>query len=138
MNRVISLACFLVVLWLPCTGNAQAVVPEINGVIQQQLEAFRKNDFKTAYGFAHSGIKGQFALPDFERMVRGGFPQMLQPGAVGFGETRKEGGNAAVQVILTGEDGSRSAYLYLLEKEEGEWRITGAVPLEDEPSESIV
>jgi len=138
MNRFLSLAGLLVVLWLPCTANAEAVVPKINGVIQQQLEAFRKNDFKTAYGFAHSGIKGQFALPDFERMVRGGFPQMLQPGAVEFGEIRNEGGNAAVQATLTGEDGSRSAYLYLLEMEGGEWRITGVVPLETGPSESLV
>lgn len=58
-------------------GPAEA---DVRDVVQSQLDAFRNNDFKTAYGFAHSGIRRQFGEAQFEEMVRGGFPSMLLPG----------------------------------------------------------
>ncbi len=118
-------------MWLTAGMTARAAAhDEVQNVVQLQLEAFRKNDFNTAYGFAHSGIKRQFTVPQFEQMVRGGFPAMLKPGAAEFAEVRKEGEIAEVQVILTDEKGSRIGFQYLLEKDNGSWRIVGVVPIE--------
>ena len=107
-----------------------AAEEELRDVVSLQLEAFRKNDFQAAYGFAHSGIKEQFTPAQFEQMVRGGFPEMLQPGAVNFGEIRDDGVNAGLRVTLADENGKRSDFQYLLEKEGGKWRIVGVVPIE--------
>ena len=111
--------------------NARAEAEEeLRNVVNLQLEAFRKNDFQTAYGFAHSGIKEQFTPAQFEQMVRGGFPEMLQPGAVKFAEIRDDGVNAGLRVTLIDGKGKRSDFQYLLEKDEGKWRIVGVVPIE--------
>ncbi len=102
----------------------------VRKVIRSQLDAFGKNDFKTAYGFAHSGIKGQFTRLQFEQMVRGSFPQMLNPKDVFIGGTDGDEKGAEAQVILTDEKGNRSGFQYHLEKENGEWRITAVIPIE--------
>ena len=102
----------------------------VRKVIQSQLDAFGKNDFKAAYGFAHSGVKGQFTQLQFEQMVRGNFAQMLKPKEVFIGGADGDGAGAEVQVILTDEKGKRSGFQYHLEKENGEWRISAVIPIE--------
>ena len=72
-------------------SNARAAVKDdVRDVIRLQLDAFKKNDFETAYGFAHPVITEQFTKVDFERMVRGQFGSMLKPGAVAFAEVSVE------------------------------------------------
>lgn len=133
-------ACFLgiVAFWLGGTNAKAGEEDAVNRVIQQQLEAFRKNDFGTAYGFALSGIRKQFTQAEFEKMVRGNFAPMVKPGVVEFGGTKIAEGKAAVQLTLTAADGTKSAYRYFLEKENGEWHIAAVVPIEIEPQETLV
>jgi len=139
MKRVFSAFILgVVAFWL---GGSHAKAGEedaVNGVIQQQIGAFRKNDFGAAYGFAVSGIREQFTQAEFEKMVRGNFAPMVKPGAVGFGGMKILEGNAAVQLTLTAADGTKSAYQYILEKEKGEWRIAAVIPIEIEPQEQLV
>lgn len=117
-------------------GNAQAAEKAapakalVRSVVQSQLDAFRKNDFKTAYGFAHTGVKEQFTQAQFEQMVRGGFPAMVIPGNVAFFEVQEDGANAEVQVTLTDEKGNNSGFRYLLEKDNGNWRIAAVIRIE--------
>lgn len=120
--------------------DARAGVEEdaVNGVIRQQLEAFRKNDFEAAYGFAFSGIREQLTRAEFEAMVRVGFAAMVKPGLVEFGGTEVVEGNAMVRLQLTAEDGTTSAYQYSLEKEKGGWRIAGVIPIESKPAATLV
>ena len=40
----------------------------------QQLEAFRQDDFTTAYTFASVSVRQMFDRAGFEQMVRGGYP----------------------------------------------------------------
>ena len=137
MRHFRSIICLAIIgMWLGAGINAQAAEKEapakaeVRNVIQSQLEAFRKNDFKTAYSFAHSGVKGQFTQAQFEQMVRGGFSSMIMPGAVDFGEVHEDGLSAEIQVILIDKKGNRSGFQYLLEKDNGKWCISAVIPIE--------
>jgi hypothetical protein len=132
-------SCFrltIIGMWLVAGVNAHAAgkeaaaKDEVRTVIRSQLDAFRKNDFKTAYGFAHSGVKEQFTPLQFEQMVRGGFASMLEPGAMAFSEVQENEAGAEIQLILTDQKGNRSGFQYILEKESGKWRIAAVIPIE--------
>ncbi len=116
-------------------GPAPDPKDEIQKVIRQQVDAFRKNDFKTAYGFAHPGVKDQFTEAEFEQMVRGGFPIMLNPGEIVFGAMQEDGAKAGAQVLLRGENKETKAYQYLLEKVDGVWRISAVLPIDPETTD---
>jgi hypothetical protein len=140
MTRLHSLIGCLIIA--PFFGGMSAEAKDeedaMKGVIGAQIEAFRKNDFKTAYGFAHSGVKAQFTQADFEKMVRGGFAPMMKPGAAEFALAVVEGREAAVDLTLTAEDGTKTSYRYFLEKEDEAWRITAVVPVEIVAAETLV
>jgi hypothetical protein len=46
--------------------------------IMKQLEAFRRDDYDAAYVFASTEIKQMFDRQAFERMVKGGYPEIAQ------------------------------------------------------------
>ena len=51
---------------------------EAREVIMRQLAAFRAEDYRTAYSFASEEIQSLFDLSAFERMVKGGYPQIAR------------------------------------------------------------
>ena len=44
--------------------------------VVKQLEAFRRDDYDTAYTFASDEIRSQFDRRSFEAMVRRGYPEI--------------------------------------------------------------
>src|SRR3990172_11301965 len=46
---------------------------EIQSVIQQQLNAFNRDDYDTAYSFASRHIQAKFSRSEFEQMVKTGY-----------------------------------------------------------------
>ena len=55
--------------------------PAIESVISKQIEAFRADDFATAFTFASPNIRSMFGTPDnFGVMVRRGYPMVWRPG----------------------------------------------------------
>lgn len=94
-------------------------------VIQQQLAAFRKNDYSAAYRHAAPEIQEQFAVADFRRMVREGYPQIAHSREASFGDARFRGEVVAVPVTVTGEDGVTAEVLYLMRRVAGQWRVAG-------------
>lgn len=140
MIRLRIVIGFIISTFLLSGSDAQAQdkADPLKAVVELQLEAFRKNDFAGAYGFAHSGVQQQFPQAEFEKMVRGGFGAMLKPGVTGFGKSLVNGEVGTVEVTLAGEDGEVSAYKYFLEKEKGAWRITAVLPIEVKPEETLV
>ena len=142
MNRVFSFIGFalLAFSWGNVYGAKEVELnpdqkEQVRQVIGQQLDAFRKSDFQTAFGFAHQGLKAQMTQAQFEQMVRGDFSIMLAPGDTVFGEVKEDGNRAAANVLLRSKDGELSAFQYILEKDAGAWRITAVIPLELEESE---
>jgi hypothetical protein len=97
----------------------------IHTVIRGQLEAFRKKDFVAAYQFAAPAIQTQFALADFETMVRRGYPVIARNVDAVFGLTLDDGQRAAATVRVIGPGKLAVSFRYLLEKVDGKWRIAG-------------
>ena len=103
---------------------------ELFAVVNQQLAAFRADDFPSAYHQASSGVQQKFTLPQFEAMVRHDYGEMANAQRVEFGPVRVDGATALMQVYFVGRDGSVRVFLYSLLAEAGGWRIGGVEELD--------
>lgn len=105
----------------------------IQSVIQQQMNAFNKEDYATAYTFASGSIRRRFSKERFEKMVRSGYPQIARSHLVSFGEvTFSEDKQAAVATVhVTGQDHITVLARYQMILEEAGWKIGGVMILEE-------
>ena len=103
----------------------------IRTVISAQLDSFRHDDAKAAFGLAAPSIQTMFGTPDhFLAMVRQGYPPVYRPRSVRFDELASEDGTLVQHVDLIGPDGSLATALYSMEHEaDGSWRIAGCTLL---------
>ena len=115
----------------PLDADAQAA----GRVVMQQLDAFRQDDFSTAYGFASATIRQMFDRAGFEQMVRGGYPEIAQSmSATIDGSRRGDAGEIYLFVRVRGNNGRAIEAVYELVPEGGSWGINGVVTRLD-PSE---
>ena len=93
-----------------------------------QIDAFKRDDFTAAYRFASSTIKQLFDREAFERMVRGGYPEIAAPAEA---RVLDQGGVAAgrefVILRVRGKSGTAVEALYELVQEDGDWKIDAVV-----------
>ncbi|MBR9762408.1 MAG: DUF4864 domain-containing protein [Rhodobacteraceae bacterium] len=105
-------------------GPATAQDDAVKGVISTQMEALRQGDFPGAYEMASPGIRGVFGpVENFERMLRQGYPEVLDPRLFRFMGAEARGERQA-QVLLI-EDRQGRSYLLeymMIETPEG-WKI---------------
>ncbi|MGV3723112.1 MAG: DUF4864 domain-containing protein [Actinomycetota bacterium] len=112
---------------------------QVTGAIEAQLKAFRADDFKTAEKYQHSSLKENFGSTDaFRAMMRRGYPQVVNYKTVAFGDSRcdEPGQTVQIRVTITGKDSSVLKMVYVMEKEEGEYRVLsvfGGQPPKAEP-----
>jgi len=99
--------------------------------VVKQLEAFRRDDYDTAFTFASTEIQAQFDRQSFEVMVRRGYPEIARStfAAVVKTELVPEG-SAYVTVKIRGANGQSIEALYELVWQDG-WRINGVVTRPD-------
>ncbi|MFM1862583.1 MAG: DUF4864 domain-containing protein [Gemmobacter sp.] len=123
MTRLFQLAA---ALWLALVPMAQAQDAAIQGVIARQIEAFKADDFATAFTFASPAIKGIFGTPErFGQMVRQGYPMVHRPAEVRFLELREVQGRLWQRVMMTDAAGQVHLLEYqMIEAPEG-WQING-------------
>ncbi|WGH80040.1 DUF4864 domain-containing protein [Jannaschia ovalis] len=107
-------------------GAAQADEGAIQGVIDSQMEAFRADDFATAFTFAAPTIQGMFRTPDnFGMMVMQGYPMVWRPAEVEYLEAGPAGRGWEQEVLVTDAAGRLHKLLYtMVETAEG-WKIAG-------------
>lgn len=134
MKRIVlGLALALLPL---CAGTAWAQAaktdPKTAAVpVVRQLEAFRRNDFDTAFTFASGMIHAQFDRQDFETMVRRGYPEIAHSTFAAVTRTELESeGLAYVTVKIRGANGQTIEALYELIWEDG-WKINGVATRPD-------
>ena len=96
--------------------------------VMQQLEAFRRDDFDTAYGFASAQIRQLFDRASFERMVRAGYPEIARSAFAALAEIR-EGpeGPVYLRLLIRGANGRSIDAIYEMVVEEGAWKVNGVV-----------
>ena len=127
------LATLLLALW-PAAGAPQsdADVKDAGRSVKQQLEAFRRDDFEAAFGFASAEIHQLFDRARFEEMVRTGYPEIARSAsAVVDGVQRGDGGRLYLLVRVRGANGQVVEAVYEMVLETGRWRINGVVTRPD-------
>ncbi len=99
----------------------------IRGIIQQQLEAFQRDDGDAAFGYASPMIRNMFGNAEiFMDMVRQGYQPVYRPKVFEFGELTMLGGQPAQKVHVIGPDDRPVTAVYIMTQlPEGSWRVDG-------------
>ncbi len=99
---------------------------EIEANISAQIQAFRADDFATAFTFASPNIQRLFGDPEnFGIMVRRGYPMVWRPADVRFLELREIGGALWQKVMITDGNGRVHLLDYQMIRQENGWKING-------------
>ncbi|MGH8512768.1 MAG: DUF4864 domain-containing protein [Gammaproteobacteria bacterium] len=111
----------------PANAFSDADRTAIQGTIEQQLQAFLRDDGPTAYSFAAPNIKTMYPTVDaFMAMVRQGYPQVYRPRDYSFGELTEEPGYLKQSVEIVDADGTFWTAVYTMRQDaDGSWKITG-------------
>lgn len=106
--------------------RAEAQQADIQAVITNQIEAFKKDDFGTAFTFAHPSIQGIFQTPEnFGRMVAQGYPMVWRPSDVQYLSLKQESGRTLQQVQIKDATGKVFVLEYSMAETSDGWRING-------------
>jgi hypothetical protein len=99
----------------------------IRQVIENQLNAFQRDDGVKAFSYAAPTIRDIFQSPEnFMNMVRSGYAPVYRPRKVEFGAIDTIDGSPVQHVFVVGPDGTNVDALYYMEREpDGSWRIKG-------------
>ncbi len=112
---------------LMAMGSAVNADPDaIQGVIGDQIEAFKADDFATAFTFAAPSIQGIFRTPEnFGQMVRQGYPMVWRPGSVEYLRSVERGAAWTQEVLVTDAQGRLHKLAYLMVETDQGWKIAG-------------
>lgn len=128
MRRFVLICSLAIGLSAP----AAAQEADIRSTISSQIEAFKVDDFTTAFTFASPTIQRLFQTPsNFGAMVSQGYPMVWRPNSVQYMDLRQEGGVFFQDVLVTDGFGASHMVEYqMIETPEG-WKINGVrvVPL---------
>ncbi|WP_170347315.1 DUF4864 domain-containing protein [Ruegeria atlantica] len=107
-------------------SGAFAQNAEIEANISEQIQAFKADDFATAFTFASPSIQRLFQTPDnFGQMVRNGYPMVWRPADIRFLELREIAGALWQKVMITDANGRVHILDYQMIPLEGGWKING-------------
>lgn len=99
----------------------------IRGVIEGQVDAFRRDDGEAAFGYASPNIQGMFGTAEtFMDMVRQGYRPVYRPQVFEFREIVTLHGMPTQKVHVVGPDGRPvTAFYPMTQQPDGSWRIEG-------------
>ena len=120
----------LVLLALATTAAGQGGDPrvEMTRTVLDQLAAFRRDDWATAYAYASSTIQARFALEAFRQMVTSGYAPIARSASATVSHVEVvDSGHGFVEVRVEGANGETVDALYELVDEQGSWRINGVL-----------
>jgi len=112
-------------------GAAWAQGTEIEGVIGNQIDAFKADNFEQAFEFAAPNIRNIFRTPEnFGRMVTQGYPMVWRPAEVTYLELREENGSYWQKVQIVDAQGRVHMLDYRMLDTDSGWKINGVQLLE--------
>jgi hypothetical protein len=121
-----------VVLIVAASAHAQSDEKAAADPVLRQLDAFRRNDYDAAYGFASAEIQRLFDRTAFERMVRGGYPEIADSARAHVASARlAPDGHVYLLVKIRGANGRHIEALYDMVREAGAWKINAVVAKPD-------
>jgi hypothetical protein len=123
------------ILWsaflLPAWAHAEAItaddLAEIRTVINRQIDAFRRDDARSAFALVSPGVQEAFGTPErFLDVVRVSYSAVYRPATVSFLGLMHIGADAVQQVQLTDRSGALwYAYYAMQRQRDGSWRTNG-------------
>jgi hypothetical protein len=116
----------------PAAGQRDPDTEAAGRVVMQQLDAFRRDDFDTAYGLASAEIHQLFDRSRFEQMVRGGYPEIARSAsALIDGSERGPAGQLYLFLRIRGANGRVVEAVYEMVRDGERWTINGVVTRPD-------
>lgn len=129
---IIAGALAIVLLFPTLAARADGLDgPAFRTVIGAQVEAFRRDDWAEAFGYASPTIRRMFGTPDrFRSMVMNGYEAVARPRIFEFETPTVVDGRPAQPVFVVGPDGVARRALYFMQRQsDGRWLIDGCVLL---------
>jgi hypothetical protein len=129
VSRFLLLVSLLVGAW--ALSSAAEVSQDdsvaIHAVVQEQLEAFARDDAAHAFSLATPGIRARFGTAEaFLEMVRTDYPVVYRPRSVEFEAPVTIEGEVMQPVRMIDAQGAAWIALYPMERQaDGKWRING-------------
>ncbi|MBI3455198.1 MAG: DUF4864 domain-containing protein [Candidatus Rokubacteria bacterium] len=109
-------------------GDAEIQAAAMTQTVLEQLAAFRRGDWATAYTFASAGIQARFSPEAFREMVTRGYaPIAHSVGATVLGTQIADPRHGYVEIRVHGQNGETIDALYELVEEQGAWKIDGVL-----------
>ena len=141
VRRLILVAALFLCGGLPLhaeEGIAPADASAIQRVIQDQMAAFKIDDWAAAFAYATPSIQTKFQNPQvFSQMVTQAYQPVYRPRGVEFRELKPSEFGPTQEVYVIGPDGLSYLAYYTMEKQpDGTWRINGCY-LMRAPDESV-
>jgi len=117
---------FLLGLWMAGTSALAQDADAIEGVIENQLEAFNNRDISEAWRYASPNIKRLFGSPyTFGMMVQKGYPMVWDNADVQFLELRDLRGTLWQKVMVRDARGGLHVLDYQMVETADGWQING-------------
>ena len=106
--------------------NRMITMEPVQKAILNQIEAFKADDFATAFTYASPVIRGIFGTADnFGMMVRNGYPMVHRPAEVRMLEQRQVAGATVQRVLITDAQGRSHVLDYQMIQTADGWQING-------------
>jgi len=123
---------FCIVSLFSFTSTAIAQESDVRQVIQNQIEAFQRNDVESAFEFAAPSIKNIFGNSKrFGVMVQQGYPMVFNQRNLTFKELNNAENTALQDVLIEDMAGELHLLRYAMILLDGEWKIAGVELLRD-------
>lgn len=137
MRRLVPLALLLALVLVTPEARAQTDEKAAAELAMRQLDAFRHNDYDTAFTFASAEIHRLFDREAFERMVKSGYPEIADSVRARIVATRTgPDGHVYLVIKIRGANGQDVEAMYDMVREGGSWKINGVVAKPDPGEEA--
>ena len=137
MRRLAPLALLMALVLVTPAARAQTDEKAAAEPVMRQLDAFRRNDYDTAYGFASAEIHRLFDRAAFEQMVKSGYPEIADSVRANVVATQAgPDGHVYIVIKIRGANGQHVEAMYDMVREGGSWKINGVVAKPD-PGEEV-
>ena len=130
--RLLAVLTLVLLAAVPATRGARAEVAEadrraIQGVIQDQLQAFQADDGNRAFSHASPILREYFGDPQtFMQMVQSGYDPVYRPREVEFQGLEATDGTLVQKVLFVDRNGKAFLARYSMQRQEdGSWKING-------------
>ena len=127
VRRTVGAVAIVILQWMVFASAEELTAARSQAIVQQQFDAFERDDGAAAYALAATSIKEMFGDADrFMAMVRDHYAPVYRHRSVEFGAFSESGDEASLQATLVDSDNVVWTARYSLSREaNGDWLISG-------------